>query len=181
MKYIELFETFVSESNPNREWLESLYKRKPKNTRDYGVEKDSPFLQFPDLLVTRNTGKKKKGELSEVGEMVDFIFRHPGLSAKQLKNLVLGYHIDTPEDETYRKGGQGLGSLLTNGVLDSSCVDRTNERPAKYYALPVEGLTAAEMKEFYEKCKDKSKPTDEELKDFLHLKRGSIQGRKFNF
>jgi hypothetical protein len=152
MKYIELFETFVSESNPNREWLESLYKRKPKNTRDYGVEKDSPFLQFPDLLVTRNTGKKKKG-----------------------------YHIDTPEDETYRKGGQGLGSLLTNGVLDSSCVDRTNERPAKYYALPVEGLTAAEMKEFYEKCKDKSKPTDEELKDFLHLKRGSIQGRKFNF
>jgi hypothetical protein len=112
---------------------------------DKSDHSNSPFLKFPELTMTRKAGLKNKGDLNATGEMVHFIYKNPGLSAKEIKNLLLECPIDQPENITYYTGGHALQAPL-KAALATPYVHRTTDRPAIYYAHPDPSLNIDQIK-----------------------------------
>lgn len=160
MKHIQTFESFKKVFNDintsffldNNQFIDEKLKIGDKTNYS-----NSPFLKFPELLIKKKSGLKNIGDLNSCGEMVHFIYMNPGLSAKEIKNILLGYPINTPEHETYRIGGHSLEKPIKD-ALATPYVKRTSERPARYYAHPNETLTIEQIK---------------------HELRGHIIGKKF--
>ena len=59
---------------------------------------DSPFGKFPEFMLKRASGRKKKGDINSAGEMADWIYRNQGLSAREIKAAILGFPDNTKED-----------------------------------------------------------------------------------
>ena len=130
MKHIKLFEEFIVE----------------RVKEDYS---DSPFKKFPELCVKKKTGDKMPGDLSRIGEMVHLMYLNPGLSEKELINLVLGLPPNTSQKDAYYNGGHQVTNL-TSAALQTPYVKRTSTRPARYYAHPDPDLTIEELVEKFE-------------------------------
>jgi hypothetical protein len=107
---------------------------------------DSPFGKFPEFIMKRSSGNKKKGDINYAGEMVDWIYRNQGLSARQIKAGVLGFPENTKEDFMSYKGGVGVDTTLS-AVLKTPYVIRSEERPGRYYARLDTSLTIDQIKQ----------------------------------
>jgi hypothetical protein len=127
MKHMKLFEEFIIE----------------RVKEDYS---DSPFKRCPELCVKKKTGDKMPGDLSRVGELAHLIYLNPGLSEKELINLVLGLPANTSQKDTYYNGGHQVTNM-TSAALQTPYVKRTSTRPARYYAHPDPNLTIDELVE----------------------------------
>jgi hypothetical protein len=131
MKHIKLFEEFITEDK-----LDEI---------DYT---DSPFKKCPELCVKKKTATKMQGELSKIGEMAHLIFTHPGVSEKEIVNMMLDLPLNTPQKDTYSRGGHQVTNILSK-LFSTPYVKRTSERPARYYAHPDPTLTIEELEEIF--------------------------------
>lgn len=129
----------------------------PKNSIDESINSyegmsgedfsKSPFLNVESdkLFMKTNKGDYKKGDLNTTGRIAHFIYKNQGLSARQIKNKLLGKPENTPEGDTYRSGGRTIDQQLDAALL-SGYVIRSNERPGRYYAKTDLSMTIDDIK-----------------------------------
>ncbi len=119
------FEEFVNESNEEY----------------FGIDfSKSPFKNVKEL--THKVGKDK-GELTNIGKIADFILKNPGLTRKEICQIILDMPRAT-EEYMYSRGAHNLINQLMR-AFKSGYVIRDNSRPMKWYARVDKNETLEEV------------------------------------